>query len=514
MLATQEAKNSRTIWQIAADGSVEDLQALLKAAKSDMSKFLASEKANKKNKAAKEAQAEWQKLIEPLQADLHTINQYTIDHPGSSKIANYYIEIFEELEQKDPSLLPHIMAVIKAAIKDIKKFNASANSPSKKGKKAAEQGTLDSNDADVSLPVSKQNSYKEDNVQKAQKAVLDTIEKWLKKFGYKDWASAPAAHKKAKLEQEINWLISNKSQYPDTWEIAKNIYQRMLADADKEEKYINIQTQINELKAYKTKNQFYKDSIRLAEIKLAKGEYDKAQLYINNANDIRNAEEAKNNAGKSKINPSKNENKTEQNEHIGEGYSTSKRVNLIMEQTGCSKKKAEDWNAAVFGFSYEWDFEIRAVQSGNTNFKSRHGHTIEDIKKKAQDIEDFLSKSPKWAGGTIYRGMTLSPKEVDAFRKDLKAGRGNMLGGSSWSTRLGTAKRFAGYHTGETSVKYGDIKTKFVICICDNTKNATSIKHLSHFPNEDEVYSSMANRYKFISEKDDGTYIYFTVSCV
>jgi hypothetical protein len=487
------------VHKMAANGDESEVKALLKAAIADMNKFNAAAKSVAKKKDAKKAQEEFDKALQPLQADIDTIKQYTIDHPKSSKLANYLKDIQEEIAKNDIAAIPYTTALVQAAIKDIKKFNASAKSKDKKND--------DQNNADYSLPKTK-NTYDQDKVKEAQKAVDKTIQTWLKKFNYKDWASAPADHKKGKLEYEINWLISNKDKY-DTWEIAKTIYQKMLADVEEDLRFVGVNTALNEIKGYKAKSTAFAKNIKLAEKEIAAGHINKAFSYIEAAKQIKDKEEA----GKSKIIPPASKNNKKQRDHVICGYEKDEKINKIIELTGCTKARAKEWYDAVYGFSYQWDYEIRAAQCGS-KFTPGHGHTLEEILRKAQGIEDFVANSPKWDGGVLYRGMSMSPLDLEDFRKKLKAGTASMLGGASWSTREGTAQSFAGGHLHEDSKTFGDKITERVVCVCKNQKNATSIKYLSRFQRENEVYASMKNRYKLIKEKNNGTYIYFEVSCI
>lgn len=475
--------------KMAENGDESELNALLKAAIADMNKFNAAAKSVAKKKDAKKAQEEFNKALQPLKADIDTIKQYTIEHPKSSKLAKYLEDIQEEIAKNDIEAIPYTTALIQAAIKDIKKFNAAAKSKDKKN--------ADQNNADYSLPETKK-SYDQDKVKEAQKAVDKTIQTWLKKFNYKDWASAPADHKKGKLEYEINWLISNKDKY-DTWEIAKNIYQKMLADVEEDLMFVRVKTALNEIKGYKAKSTAFAKNIKLAEKEIDAGHINKAFSYIEAAKQIKYKEEA----GKSKIVPPTSKNNKKQNEHIKDSrhFTEKEKINKIIELTGVNKTKAEDWFSAVKGFSFEWDYEIRAAQNGR-EVTSKYGHTKEQILKKAQDIEDFVASSPKWSGSTLYRGIALT--QVEETRKKLKAGVEDMLGGSSWSTSEDKAKQFARMNSGKEKV----------IFICKNMKNATSIQYLSEIWYEYEVYASMKNRYKLIKETKDDGFTYFEVSCI
>lgn len=173
----------------------------------------------------------------------------------------------------------------------------------------------------------------------------------------------------------------------------------------------------------------------------------------------------------------------------------------IMALTGCTKTMAMDLHSAVFGFSYQWDYEIRHIQCGMP-FTPHHGHTMAEIQKKANDLETFIDHSPKWAGGTTYRGMKMSDKDLDFLRKKLKAGEGNMLGSASWSTKEDIAKGFSGDGSQSgVSEMFGDTLSHSVVLYTQTQTKATSIRYLSNFYDEHEVLASKDCRYLFKSEK-------------
>lgn len=107
--------------------------------------------------------------------------------------------------------------------------------------------------------------------------------------------------------------------------------------------------------------------------------------------------------------------------------------------------------------------------------------------------------------------MSLSDKELDRLRNELKAGVGNMLGSASWSTTKSVSDGFASMHIGELSPDFGDKKTNEVVLVSKGHKKATSIKYLSRFSNEDEVLASMGCRYRFVREYKVGNIIYIEV---
>lgn len=156
---------------------------------------------------------------------------------------------------------------------------------------------------------------------------------------------------------------------------------------------------------------------------------------------------------------------------------------------------------AVDNFSFGWDYEIRQIQCGNTKFKSRYGHSMTDIKARADALERFIENSPKWNGGVTYRGMSLSEKELDNLIDEFKRGEGNMLGSASWSAEESISMGFSDRHLGEYSHVYGDEKTQRVIIRTKEHKHATPIMHLSEIDYEAEVLSSHHERWKFVKMK-------------
>lgn len=351
-------------------------------------------------------------------------------------------------------------------------------------------------------------------LQTTANAVEKTINDWLKKHGYSDWDSAPLLHKKAKLEQEINALISSKKY--TTWEVAEKAYLKKLAVVQDALDYEGFKNKLQEHQTFlatsSAKSLKYKLSIKKLDAAIAAKDKAAAQILIAELDAKKLELEQKNIASTlSKIVAPKSSNSNPQKAHIGSGLSTQERIEKVKELTGVTDdQEAKDLMDAIFGFSWQWDYEIRQVQCGNA-VTSRHGHTTEEICKKAQNVENFIAKSPQWKGGKTYRGMSLSPKEVEDLRAQLTAGAGNMLGSASWSTTESVSRGFAGMHLNETSPKFGDTKTQRVVLVATSHKKATSIKHLSNFPSEDEVLASFACRYQLVKEEVRGEYLYFEV---
>ena len=190
------------------------------------------------------------------------------------------------------------------------------------------------------------------------------------------------------------------------------------------------------------------------------------------------------------------------------------RLERIERTTGVKGQKVKDLHIAVHGFSHQWDAEIRAYQVGKIKkdyIPRDKSHTYEEIKKKAENLEEYILRSPKWAGGKTYRGLCMSKKEADKLVERLSSKDGaDMLGTSSWSTRRYNSEGFANDKLGDYDYN-GDVKDTAVMLTSKSQKRATSIKYISHYTSENEVISSKENRYRIVSiskRHEYGTYFY------
>lgn len=188
-------------------------------------------------------------------------------------------------------------------------------------------------------------------------------------------------------------------------------------------------------------------------------------------------------------------------------------VKAIRKDTGVDEATAKEFLDAIKGYSYQWDWEIRQVQCGNLDFKSKHGHALKEVQKKAQLIEEYIEKAPKWAGGDTYRGMAMSSEGVKELIADLKQKCGvGMRGCSSWSTEQKISESYWIDNLYIPDWK-GREQTEQVLLICKKQRNATSIRHLSkngmetpyECPGYDEyeVLASMKEKYRFLSVRTE-----------
>lgn len=368
-----------------------------------------------------------------------------------------------------------------------------------------------------------------EEMKKAEDELSDLIpdaHKWHKEFTLEELKSTHAAVQKklatfedmplevqaSKLKYEVQWVADNKKY--STWQVAESAYKAQHAAVLEKIEWQKVDDQIEGLSSFKTKSPIFKQAIADAKAAQEMGDIEKAKEAIEIAEKKRAELEKKKQTSKSSSG-TWTVNNTPQKGHVYLDSSTeeSKKAK-ISELTGVyDKQKINDYYNAAYGFSYQWDYEIRRYQSGllDHTFVSRHGHSYEEIKKRAEDLEEWIDRSPKWDGGTTYRGMCLSKKQLGDLIDKLTSEEGaGMLGASSWSTNKETSTYFAGVGYHDEITPY-ELKTQKVILVAKTQKNATSLRYLSHFKGEYEVLSSQRNRYRFLRMRERGGYIYIEV---
>ena len=278
-----------------------------------------------------------------------------------------------------------------------------------------------------------------------------------------------------------------------------------------------IGAKIDALELFKTESAEFAKAMKAAKHAAELGEQDEALKFIREAESIKGSLDAaalKDRTLKKTYIP------INTNVLLGHGtsdenyFSFIEQLEQIERATGVKGQKVEDLFDAVYGFSYQWDAEIRAYQVGKIkkDYKPRNkSHTYEEIKKRAENLEEYILRSPKWAGGKTYRGLCMSKKEADKLMERLSSKDGaDMLGTSSWSTKRENSDVFARQWLGEEDDK-GDVKDTAVMLTSKSQKRAASIKYISEYTSENEVVSSKDNRYRIVSiskRHEYGTYFY------
>lgn len=162
----------------------------------------------------------------------------------------------------------------------------------------------------------------------------------------------------------------------------------------------------------------------------------------------------------------------------------------IMKQTGVSAEKADFMYESIRDFSFGAYQDMRTVQMGGTDVWDLR-HSVKEWKERVDACEEFITKSPKWNGGTTYRGMHASEGYLDELYEKSKNGTTlNMNGISSWSTSKAVAEGYT-FPNPKTPLR--------IIFETDDAQLGTSIAHISIHPNEREILCSKDNEY-FVSE--------------
>ena len=161
----------------------------------------------------------------------------------------------------------------------------------------------------------------------------------------------------------------------------------------------------------------------------------------------------------------------------------------LQQEMGIDKATADRYVEGLKAFTGSDYRDLRnAIYNNDTNSK---------YYENAVAVEDFIKNSPKWAGGTVYRGIHV-PEDFDVSQYK-KGAVVDMMGMSSWTTSPYVADSFS---LGSNRIIFVNNSKK--------SKNGTSVMRLSKFKSEKEVLFSNKARWKVDSQETNGktTYIY------
>lgn len=178
-------------------------------------------------------------------------------------------------------------------------------------------------------------------------------------------------------------------------------------------------------------------------------------------------------------------------------------VEDIARETRSSASRAQDYYTAISGYKGA-DFDaMRAVQNGNGDqYLDSYRQKME---KQAADAEEYLSKAPRWNGGTTYRGIMLHSGDAhDVFKTGEVI---DMKGMSSWSTDRSLSEGFGEIEARSTS-------KRSVLFINDGQTSGASIDHFSvggyhsvFGDSQHEVLCSSKARFEITQTIDHGNYL-------
>lgn len=393
---------------------------------------------------------------------------------------------------------------------------------------------------------------------KTHNAVAKTLKDWKNKYKYNSLEDN-LEHSKAKLESEMTYMKTHASKY-DTWEVAYKAYEKKLKEVNKliyqkemeavKVQYLAFQKKtlsskdfnaaLKELKTAVVANDLSMAQAAIKKIEAVEAsqkkihdelskledilkQHPKASKFKKSLQEAKDAfatgdldtvsekiKEAQGNIPKSKTKI----NKTKQTEELTreDVSDAGGEVEFLKKTCNVDEATAKDYYDAVNGFSYGWDYEIREYQMGrgasiDLNYNK---HTLEAIKKKAEDIEKYIDASPKWHGSETYRGMSVSTEQIERWKQcvqdDTKV---DMQGTASWSTNISTSEYFAGRNIGKT--RNGEMLTEKALFICKHPQYGTSIRPLSEFYSEHEILCSKDCRWKITAYKEENGYHVFEV---
>ena len=168
-----------------------------------------------------------------------------------------------------------------------------------------------------------------------------------------------------------------------------------------------------------------------------------------------------------------------------------KKETLMTRTLGYTKNKSKYTTDRIEAWSGNYYRQIRKYQQGTLK------NGIADASKAEKALENYINDSVKWSGGTTYRTIGVTEKQLQAFytAKD-KGVEINMLGTSSWTSD-------AEYATNHY------VEGKKVIFKSETQKNGASIAAYQLAPAEKEVLVSKSAKYKVkdIIEEDGFTYV-------
>lgn len=174
---------------------------------------------------------------------------------------------------------------------------------------------------------------------------------------------------------------------------------------------------------------------------------------------------------------------------------------FIAQQLGIDSATASRYDEAIDSYSDMYYSSIRDYQKGRP--QNARPETLEKYKQWGEDLEQFIDRSPKWGGGTTYRGFTTSQERFEKLMADMVSGKELDMGGtSSWSSQKSVAEKFSSSRRGG---RYS------VILECPGQNRGTSIRAVSSFLEEDEVLVSRQARYKITGTRQEGSLMIFEV---
>lgn len=159
-------------------------------------------------------------------------------------------------------------------------------------------------------------------------------------------------------------------------------------------------------------------------------------------------------------------------------------IESIRDYSGLGTEDSEKVAEALFGYNSDRDYCY--FMGADTDIRNRDNDKASEY---ADNIQMYIDSAPKY-NGTIYRGLGIS----DDVLSNLSVG--TQLDESQYSISSWTSNKHVG-------VRFANMATKDmnkVILECDNSLHGTPVRHLSLYPDEDEVLVNNKNTKYEITE--------------
>lgn len=174
------------------------------------------------------------------------------------------------------------------------------------------------------------------------------------------------------------------------------------------------------------------------------------------------------------------------------------KIASIEQRTGMNHSEAAETVNAIGRWSTSEYGTIRDIQRGNPP-KDLTPAGIDSYKYYADTLETFIDRAPKWAGGTMYRGISVDRKTLDKYTDIGTIYSENAL--ASFTTNETNAQMF--------SAGYDAARPYRVVFKTTNksTKHGASITRETKIPDEDEVLMSSKAKFRIkraTKKRDEG----------
>ena len=177
--------------------------------------------------------------------------------------------------------------------------------------------------------------------------------------------------------------------------------------------------------------------------------------------------------------------------------SVQQRTGMNYDEAAKTVKAIGEWSTSAYG-------EIRTIQQGKTPTWLPKD-AIEHYKNAINDLETFIDRAPKWAGGTMYRGIKVDAATLNKYMQVVAIYAENAL--TSFTTNEKNAQGF--------SVSYDENRPHRVVfkTTSKTTKHGASITRETRMRDEDEVLMSSKAKFRIkrATEKRDAHGVYYQI---